>query len=133
MKMPVAAAAGGALLAAAAWAAPPITASPTPQATPSGLLGVIGGDVRGAAPTCPVVPCLPGDQGCLQAAFQAVRRCADAGLAPELSAAPGATVFRAHGGGYTLYGTLSPGRGGPDRDLLSAWRLTLEPLDEPLP
>lgn len=133
MKMSVAAIACGALLAAAAWAAPPITASPPPHAAPSGLLGVLGGDVPAAAPSCPVVPCLPGDQDCLQAAFHAVQRCAAAGLAPQLSAAPGATVFRAHGGGYTVYGTLSPGLGTPDRDLLDAWRLTLEPLDEPLP
>ncbi len=133
MKMPVAAILLGGLVAAAAWAGPPITASPPPQATPSGLLGVIGGDLPARRLPCPVVPCLPGDQACLQAAFRAVLRCAEDGLAPELSAAPGATLFRAHGGGYTLYGTLTPGAAAPNRGLLDAWRLALEPLGEPLP
>ncbi len=113
---------------------PHLETAPPAVAAPGGLLGVLGGESAAQRPACPIIPCIHGDQACLQSAFASLRACVTAGIAPELDAAPGVSVFRAHGAYYTVYGTLAAGAAGStNRALLHGYRATLEALDETLP
>lgn len=77
------------------------------------------------APLCGVGECPAGDQQCRQNVFHAVLGCLRDGRLRDLPGCPGCalpgpqfTIFRAHGDGITLYGTVGP-RGGGHRALLS--------------
>ncbi len=100
--------------AAEAAAAGGLSLSLAPQAVLRALKAV------GRAPVadgCAVGQCAPGDQACRQNVFHAVLGCLDDGRLAALPdcadcPAPGAgtTLFRAHGGGVTLYGAIGPQR-----------------------
>lgn len=64
---------------------------------------------------CPVRPCADGDQPCRQNVFYAVLGCLGDGRLAGLPECPdcklppsSVTLFRAHGGGMTLYGAVGP-------------------------
>lgn len=123
----VVAVATGAVAAGLALAAgPPVFSAPVPQAlsglaAPQALPGVVLGGVRAerlgyAFDACDPPPCALGDDLCREVAYAAVMDCVRAGA---LGARPDAqaTLFRASGGGVTLYGSVGPVVA-PQRDLL---------------
>ncbi len=95
------------------------SAPPALKAPAVAIDAVPGPVLQAVAPTqgrstCAVSMCPPGDQACLQGAFDTVLECLRAGdvgsLLPDCEGCvvPGgrAQIFRAHGGGVVLYGTI---------------------------
>jgi hypothetical protein len=108
-------------------AGPPVLGAPVPEAlsglaAPQAVPGVVLGGVRAERfgswfDACDPPPCTLGDDLCREAAYAAVMECVRAGaLGPRPDAQ--ATLFRASGGGVTLYGSVGP-VAAPQRELLT--------------
>lgn len=108
----------GLALAASAGPAHRPAAAPTVLAVPPAVPGVVLGGLRAerladCSSTCDVPRCAPGDDFCRQLSFEVALECVQDGRLGAVDP-PGAatTVFRAQGGGFTLYGALGPAGGG---------------------
>jgi hypothetical protein len=118
----------GAAKAAAGRGAPGgLSLSLAPRAVLTALTAV-GRDAE--ADACPVGQCAPGDQACRQNVFHAVLGCLEEGRLACADCAPpggGTTLFRAHGGGVTLYGAIGPRRAAGPRLLHAIGRAVEAP------
>ncbi len=114
----------------------------SPLKAPAGAIEAVPGPVLQvlAPPTqrpasCAIEVCASGDQNCLQGAFATVMGCLRAGsvgsLLPNCDGctmpAADTRVFRAHGSGYVLYGTVGGAARGSHKRLLYSIATTVDP------
>ena len=102
------------------------------DAVPGQVLQVVAPQTQ--RPSCAIQVCAAGDQTCLQGAFNSVMGCLRSGavgsLLPDCAGcslpAGDTKVFRAHGGGIVLYGTI--GQPGPrNKALLKGIAAAVDP------